>query len=48
MKLYRWIYRQLCWASVEEACAPAGALPWYRKLSRRVLPAPPTEGAGEG
>lgn len=40
MTLYRWIYRLLCWASVDEACAPTGVLPWYRKAARKFLPVP--------
>jgi hypothetical protein len=43
MKFYRWIYRQLCWATLDEAVAPAGQIPWWKKLSRRVLPMPPPE-----
>lgn len=39
-KAYRWLYKQLCWATLEEACAPAGQIAWYKKVARRVLPPP--------
>lgn len=38
-KAYRWLYVQLCWASVEQACSDK-PMPWYSRLARRALPAP--------
>jgi len=38
--MYEWIYKQLCWATWEEACAPPGQIAWYKKIARRWLPTP--------
>ena len=40
MSLYRWVYRQLCWVSLEEACSKNWHVQWWRRLARRVLPEP--------
>jgi len=38
-KLYMWIYKQLCWCTVEQACSDEPT-PWWNRLARKYLPDP--------
>lgn len=38
-RAYRWLYRQLTWCTIEQACSD-DPLPWYTRAARRWLPDP--------
>lgn len=40
LTLYERFHRWLTWAAVDDACAPEGWIPRYKKLARRWLPTP--------